>query len=68
MQLEPHYRIDRWDTGRNKIERCHAIAESLPAGRGAFNACVSEWPDKTFTLRNGARVLLEHPPFKRDER
>ena len=68
VEFEPHFSIDEWaDSRRSSIIKVHAKTESLAAGRGAFHACVVEWPAKVFTLRNGAMVLAEHPPRKRED-
>jgi hypothetical protein len=65
IDMDDNFKVERWDDYHH-IEKTHAICECLTAARGAFHAVVAEWPDKRFTLRNGARVILEHPKPQRD--
>jgi len=59
--VDTRFKVERWtDTGQH-IEKELAVCECVIAARGAFRAAVEEWPDKRFTLRQGIRVLEEHP-------
>ena len=44
------------------IERELALCENLMCAIAAFDAAVREFPNGTLTLRQGIRVLREHPP------
>jgi hypothetical protein len=61
--VDLNFRVERWTKNGQTVEKVLAVCDDIVAARGAF-AAVAEWPDKRFTLRQGIRVLDEHPPPK----
>jgi hypothetical protein len=55
-----HYRIDRWGHG-GRLEEEAAFIGDLQAARAAFQQLVERYPDRLWTLRQGARLIAEHP-------
>lgn len=58
--MDHRFKVERWNE-RGGIEKELAVCEDIVAARGAFRAAVAEWPDARLTLRQGIRVLAEHP-------
>ena len=59
--MDMRFKVERWSSNGQLVEKELAICEDIIAARGAFRAAVEEWPDKRFTLRQRIRVLAKHP-------
>ncbi len=55
------FRVELWDRHAMHIRWVVAAANSIPVASAAFDAAIASWPDQHFTLRQGIRVLREHP-------
>ena len=58
--MEARFKIEAW-TKTDNLEREIAIVDDIMVARAAFNAAAAQWPDARLTLRQGIRVLMEHP-------
>src|SRR5262245_61846649 len=55
------FKVEKWNE-KGCIEKELALCENLMCAIAAFDAAVREFPNATLTMRQGIRVLREHPP------
>jgi hypothetical protein len=52
------YRIDRWDSNGNAVEHV-ADLDDLTVALATYEAACKLWPNNSFTLREGSRVIAD---------
>jgi hypothetical protein len=55
------FRVELWDRHAKQICWTIAAAGNVFIAQAAFDAAVGEWPHERFTLRQGIRLIREHP-------
>jgi hypothetical protein len=55
------FHVELWDRHALHIRWLVAAAGNFALAQAAFDAAAREWPDQRFTLRQGIRVIREHP-------
>lgn len=58
------HRVELWDRHGQHIRWVVAAAGTVMIGHAAFEAAIAAWPHEHFTLRQGIRLIREHPPKK----
>jgi hypothetical protein len=55
------FRVELWDRHAKQIRWTIAAAGNVFIAQAAFDAALAKWPHERFTLRQGIRLIREHP-------
>ncbi len=55
------FRVELWDRHALHVRWLVAAAGSITVAQAAFDQATRSWPDERFTLRQGIRVISDHP-------
>jgi hypothetical protein len=55
------FRVELWDRHAQHVRWMIAAAGTITIAQATFEAAVREWPHERFTLRQGIRLIREHP-------
>ena len=55
------FRVELWDRHDQHIRWVIAASSSVAIGHAALYTAIANYPDQRFTLRNGIRVIRQHP-------
>jgi hypothetical protein len=55
------YRVELWDRHSQHVRWVVAAAGTVTIAHAAFDAAVVNWPRERFTLRQGIKLIREHP-------
>jgi hypothetical protein len=64
-KIEHPWRIEQWDSAKQKVERTFAECTNLDVAIAAYEAAIAAYPDQFITMRAGAHVFRQNWPIKR---
>jgi hypothetical protein len=55
------FRVEMWDQRNQHVRWVIAASASVAVARAATDGAIANYPDQRFTLRDGIRVIRQHP-------